>query len=476
MFVSTTLQLTIEACEDNEDAMSALMFVNLGDGRWPTDEQVARFKAGGRPTALHEAHGSEADDGEPASAAFVDAAAAEFHRRTGHRVRIVLTGFRDTALAARLYRDHGVPVKVVFSAPDVDAGRHWPAALRSADGVTACAWNPRAHDADAVTAVLDFADALADQYRSYADGPRVLLTSAGRLPRTADDVYTSVLDGFGDGLRAVEPALDAVLEQLCGSGDGDGGCGGGRWTSADVVVEHGDVAAEDARRLTSPPWNRPPGVATDYLRRVARVTASFGAAFWRDVAGDGGPSASVDRTLAACLVQNVRAAAVELADLSDEQFAACLNAKFIATRRWRRVVARPAVTVVASGTETSRPSLFRPEIRERCERFLAVHHLTDLLLDQHDSGVGHVFTRSHVEHLEPYVLPQRLVEYTAQHYRHEVRYFALTDTLVFRFADAEPGQLIETNHKHRFTGPANFKEFHDEMFRIIDYMKYPFLK
>lgn len=452
------------------------MFVNLADGRWPTDEQVDRFRAGGRPVAVLEARGPERDGAGPESAAFVDAAAAEFHRRAGHRVRLVLTGFRDAGPAARLYRDRGVPVTVVFSAPDADADRHWPAALRRSGGVTACAWNSRARDADAVAAVLDFADALSDEYRSYADGLR-------EMPRTDRDHgdpvdVHGVLDGFGDGLRAVEPVLDAVLEQVCGYEDyGDyEPCGdGGRWTSPDVVVEYGDAAAEDAVRLTSAPWLRPPDTAADYLRRVARVTGRFGAAFWRHH----GPTAvaHVDRVLSACLVQNVRAAAPELAHLSAEQFAACLNAKFIATRRWRRVVAgRPAVT--ARRPEAPGPSAFRPEIRERCERFLAVDRLQDLLsLDQRDRRAvgGRVFGSTHVEHLEPYVLPQRLVEYAARHYRHEVRYFALTDTLVFRFADAEPGHLVETGHEHRFAGPANFKEFHDEVFRIVDYMRYSFL-
>lgn len=399
--------------------------------------------------------------GEP----FLDAVARQCGRTKGHGdrgVRLVLIGCRDPRPAAeQLCRERGVPVDVVHST----AAGDWAEALRSVDGVTVTGWRSRApaRMTDTVADAIRLVDGLYAEYRKYADGLRDVPSAAVAADRRP--VYESVLDAFGD-VRAVEPVLDAVLEQLCGT-DRDAPPATtlleeGRWTSAAAVVEYGDRAAEDAFRLSAL-GRCSVANAADCARRTTRVATAFATVFWTGPAAR--PPTATDRILAECLVQNVRAAAgPELANLGAEQFSVCLNAKFADTRLWNGGRSSAERSVMRS-------SLFRPEIRELCERFMAVDHLTDLMTTSDDGGGNSVFGKSHLEHLESYVLPQRLVEYASRYYDYQVRYFALTDTLVFRFTDGERGGLVERNNRHRFAGPRDFKQYHSEVFRTVDYMR-----
>jgi hypothetical protein len=395
---------------------------------------------------------------------FLDAVAREFRRsvkRSDRCVQLVVTGCRDPRPAVEgLCRERGVPVNVVHST----AAGDWIEALRSADNVTVTGWTPHAGDriTDTVADAVQLVDELSAEYRKYAD--RLCDVPSAAVKVDLHHVYASILDTFDDVL-AVEPVLDAVLEQLCGTDRRVPAATTllkeGRWMSATAVVEYGDRAAEDAFRLLALRRCLVAN-AVDCARRTTRVAAAFATAFWTGPVTQ--PPTAMDRMLAECLVENVWAAAgPELAGLSVEQFSVCLNAKFADTRLWNG--SRPLVNCSAI-----RPPLFRPEIRELSERFMAVDHLMDLMTIGDDGGSS-VFDKSHLEHLESYVLPQRLVEYASRYYNYQVQYFALTDTLVFRFTDGERGELVERNHKHRFAGPRDFKQYHSEVFRMVDYLR-----
>lgn len=432
--------------------MSILMIVSGDSGRF-SDDGVDRFSeitaADGRPVAVIAYRDAAiGDETQPASPGRSPA---------GYGVQSVLTGFRDPLLADRLSREFGVPVYVAVSvAADVD-GRLFDA-FDSVPGVAVFRCDlPDDHaDAVACAALVDFVDRLSAEYRSYADGLRHVPSAAA----TADSgAYASIMDSYGDGARAVETVLDAVLEQLCGAeSDPSATALDHRWMT--TVIEDGDSAAEEATRLLRLAACSTADAA-DYARRVTRVAASFASSFWRDFAGP--PPTDADRVLAAGLIENLRAAAETtgtvasgtLAELSAEQFAVCLNARFIDAQRWRSCSAD-------DGTE-----LFRPEIRERLERFTGANHLKELMATG-DAGDDGAFGRSHVELLGPHVLPQRLADHASRHHGLRVRYFALTDTLTFRFTDGERGQLVEEHHEHRFTGPESFKEFHDELFHDLE--------
>lgn len=229
---------------------------------------------------------------------------------------------------------------------------------------------------------------------------------------TADSrVYRSIVDSFGDDVRAVEPILDAMLEQVSGGPD-PATTDDHRWMT--TVIEHGDRAAEDASRLP-PRTDDRRSVAADYERRATRVAGAFAASYWRRFAGP--PPTATDRALAACVVDDLAAAVPELGErLSAEHLTMCLNSKFAA----------------ADGRRAPAPS-FRPEAHERLDRFTGAAHLADLI---GDGGRG-ALDRSHVERMGPHVLPQRLVELAYRYRRRWARYFALTDSLVFRFAVAD---------------------------------------
>lgn len=424
--------------------MSVLMFLNSGgdERRWPSEEAVDRFRASVMAVPVIEC-------GLSGGKSFTATVAVEFRKRqsedSGNHVRLVLTGCQDPELADQLYRDCGVPVIVV------DERR--------------C---PEPDNPDSVAVAVSFANAMADEYSRYSNSLRNM------PPTTANpldfDAYVSIVDAFGDGISAVEPVLDAILEQVCGVAErspmvsADDDKGNGRWTLANTaVVEHGDGAAEEAERLRFTDV-----VATDYTERVTRTATSFATSFWSHAADR--PSNDVDRVLAKCLMDDLRAAAdPTLVDWSIEQFFMFLNAKFIANRCRRRCSASSIVDT--RDTDDGRPSLFQPEIREQCERFLTVGHLMDLMDNASDGGdtdAAGVFGRSHVEHLEPYVLPQKLLEYACRYGYHDIRYFPLADTMTFRFTNGEPGRLVERHYRHRFAGPGNVQEFHDEMFRAVD--------
>lgn len=430
-------------------AMNVLMFVNRSDDEvWPSAEAIDRFfnrtadddDETGTAMVFAYRPGTVVDD-----EAFLDVVAQRFHLARRRRL-LLLTGVRYApTLAERLYRERAVPVDVVFLAPAED-GREL---FRTTAGVTHMyGWRPPRDDADVVVSAICFANAVSDGYRTYTERLRDIQTAV--VAAVDDEAYASVMDAFGDGVRAVEPVLDAVLEQLCGrdlqqqtAADGD------RWMS--TIVEYGDRAAGDSLSFVDAT------IAADYVERTTRTAISFAATFWRDYAGR--PTAT-DRALAQCLIENLKAAAADSPDrdFSDEHFAIAMHAKFIGTRRWCHGDA-PSVDNASSPT-------FQPEIRELCERFLAVGHLMDLMVADCDG----MLRRSHVEHLESYVLPQRLVEYASRHFRYQVRYFALTDTLVFRFTDGERGQLVERYCEHRLTGPRNLKEFHDELYRTDNFI------
>lgn len=455
--------------------MSVLMFLNNGDDtNWPSDEAIERYRnrnAGdGRAVKLF--------DYRTGPQSIVDTVDREFRLsgHHGHGVRLVLTGYRDPALARLLYRERGLPVNVVFSSVEISDSSDWCDSFWSDDGITMSGWNCSAgvddndDDLNIISHVLRFFNDLCYDYRRYARDLRDIPSAAASdVDSLWDGVYASTMDAFGEGVQAVEPVLDAILEQLCGAACTEPATtDDGRWTLASGVVEEGDRAAEDAARLVVSRFDCSAAAAVDYTERTTRVATSFASTFWH-VHAKITPT-HTDRTLAACLIENLRAVAdQELAELSAEQFAMCLNAKFIATRRWRRTV--------GGASSVAGPSLFGPEIRQRCERFLALNHLLDLMatgdnIDDDEAADGKRFiVRSHVEHLEPHILPQRLVDYASTHFGYEVRYFALTDTLVFRFTDDERGRFVEQSHAHRFTGPRNFKEFHNEAFRTIDFKR-----
>jgi len=461
--------------------MSVLMFLNNGDdANWPSDAAIERY----RNQNAGDGRAVKVFDHRTGPQLIVDAVDREFRLsgHHGHGVRLVLTGYRDPALARWLYRERGLPVNVVFSSVEIADGSDWSESFWSDDGITMSGWNCSAgvddddDDLDIISHVLRFVNDLSYDYRRYARGLRdIPSATAADVDSVRDGVYASTMNTFGKGVQAVEPVLDAILEQLCGAACADpAATDDGRWTLASGVVEEGDRAAEDAARLVVSRFDCTSAAAVDYTQRTTRVAASFASTFWNEHAEI--TPTYTDRTLTACLIENLRAVAdPELAELSDEQFSMCLNAKFIATRRWRRTVGN--ASSVAGSAAVVGPSLFRPEIRQRCERFLAVDHLLDLMgagdnVDDHESAAGKLFiVRSHVEHLESHVLPQRLVEYASTHFGYEVRYFALTDTLVFRFTDGECGRFVEQSHVHRFAGPRNFKEFHNEAFRTIDFKR-----
>lgn len=457
--------------------MSVLMFFNNGDDViWPSDEAIERY----RNQNAGDGRAVKVFDYRTGPQSIVDAVDREFRLsgHHGHGVRLVLTGYRDPALARWLYRERGLPVNVIFSSVDIEDGSDWSDSFWSDDGITMSGWNCSAgiddndDDLDIISHVVQFVNDLCYDYRRYAHGLRDIPSAAAG---DVDSVYASIMNTFGKGVQAVEPVLDAILEQLCGAACADpAATDDGRWTLASGVVEEGDRAAEDAARLVSSRFDCSAAAAVDYTQRTTRVAKSFASTFWHKHAEI--TPTHTERTLAACLIENLRAVAdPELAELSAEHFDMCLNAKFIATRRWRWTVG--GASYVDGSSTAVGPSLFRPEIRQRCERFLAVDHLQDLMaagddVDDHEAVAGKSFiVRSHVEHLEPHILPQRLVDYASTHFGYEVRYFALTDTLVFRFTDGERGRFVEQSQAHRFAGPRSFKEFHNEAFRTIDFKR-----
>lgn len=438
--------------------MSVLMFVKYsGQADWPTARAMERFRAKmvGAPVMVLKYRAGTVDDN-----AFVNAVVREFEqsgRVHGHGVRLVLTGFTDPTIAGRLYQERGVPVNIIF--PTMDYIEQFDEFLTMA-GVTISSLPLSHDDANVITTALALVNAISEDYRSYVEGlcdfPSVV---ADTVAEVDNDAYAMVMDAFGDGVRAVETVLDALMEQLCGATEHgstvtDHDNGFGRWMSPTTVIEYGDRVAEDALRL----WHCDAAATGDYMQRATHMAVSFAKAFWHDL---GGRPTVTDRALATCLVQNLRAAAdQELVKLSTDQFAICLNAKFIATRNWRKTSGgsvpdqyRPKFSI---------PNLFHPEIRKRCEQFLGIGSLVELMA----TGDDRVFSRSHVEHLESYVLPQRLLEYMSRYYHHDVRYFALDDTLVFRFTNGQSGKLVEQTHEYRFTGPKNFNEFHNELIRL----------
>ncbi|VVC27485.1 Hypothetical protein CINCED_3A008944 [Cinara cedri] len=229
-----------------------------------------------------------------------------------------------------------------------------------------------------------------------------------------------------------------------------------------TIVEYGDKAAEYASYLLNH-GQCTAEAAVDFKLRTERLVTSFVSSYWRNVACR---STTTDRALSDCLVANLQftANSTKLGDLSVGQFAMCLNAKFIASRRWDQLS--------APGRDVPRVRLFRPEIREPCERFTGVQHLLDLTATGDDDVDDRVFGSSHVEHMEPYVMTQRVVEYASRYCRHQVRYFALTDTLVFKFTDGAPGDLIEKHYNHRFAGPKDFRDFHFELFNTAEFFRH----
>ncbi|XP_022182129.1 uncharacterized protein LOC111041969 [Myzus persicae] len=459
--------------------MSVLMFLNNdADTSWPSDEAIKRY----RYQNAGDGRAVKVFDYRTGPQSILDAADREFRlsEHHGHGVRLVLTGYRDPTLARWLYRERGLPVNVVFSSTKIADGSDWSESFWSDDGITMSGFNRSVDiddddDLNIISHVLRFVNDLSYDYRWYARSLRDIPSAAAADLDCGDGVYASIMDTFGEGVQAFEPVLDAILEQLCGAACEDlAGTDDGRWTLASGVVEEGDKAAEDAARLVASRIDCSSEAAVDYTQRTTRVAASFASAFWHKHS-EIAPS-HTDCILTACLTENLRAVAdPELAELSAEQFQMCLNAKFITTRRWRLTDGDPSVT---GSTATTGPSLFRPEIRQRCERFLAVDHLLDLMAAGNDTDddaattTGKSLMWSHVEHLEPHVLPQRLVDYASTHFSYEVRYFALADTLVFRFTDGRRGRFVEQRHVHKFAGPRNFKEFHKEAFRAMDFKTY----
>lgn len=437
-------------------AMSVLMVAS--DAGWPSDREIGLFAervaAGGRPvTVVASRNIVGADFGW--RRAWTSAAALPWLGGGGGGVRLLLTGFRDPRLAALLRRECGadVPVYAAIPADDDPDGRLFDA-FDSVPGVAAFRCPMPADRSFGVlgAALVRLVGRLSDAYRSHVEGLRDIPSAGPEVPMERGDAYSAAMDAFedGGGVRSVGPVLDAVLDQLCGAEPAAEAEGDGRWMT--TLIEDGNRAAEDASRLSRSGCR--PAAAADHQRRATRTALSFAASFWRDVAGP--PPTSADRALAACLIEQIRTAAGgQLADLPAEKFVECLNARFADTRRWR------------SGPTTGRDvPLFRPEIRERMERFTGAGHLAELMAVG-DADGERVFSRSHVEYLEPHVLSQRLAEHTSRHHHRQVRYFSLADSLVFRFTDGERRQVTEQNYKRRLTGSKSFKRFHDELFRDL---------
>ncbi|VVC41495.1 Hypothetical protein CINCED_3A008237 [Cinara cedri] len=213
--------------------MSVLMFVDAaGDGRWPSAYSVNRFRSksatdvqseGHRPTTVFAYRQPES--------LLVDAVAREFALSTcrGHRIRVVLIGVQDPQLAELLYQERGLPVNVVFSTPEVDD--RWFGVLGPLPGITMSAWqgwrptmlgdDDKNDDEDVVSLVVDVINTLCDDYRSYMVGLRDVPSFATHLDASSSvdngSVYATIMDTFGEGVQAVEPVLDAMLEQLCGA-------------------------------------------------------------------------------------------------------------------------------------------------------------------------------------------------------------------------------------------------------------------
>lgn len=435
--------------------MSVLMFVkHSSQVDWPTIRAMERFRAktAEAPVTVFRYRPGIVDD-----KTFVNAVVREFEqsgRVHGHGVRLVLTGVTDPTMAGRLYQERSVPVNIIFSTANHTERFD---EFGTMAGVTMFSLPLPPDDANVVTTALAVTNAISEDYRSYVDGLREFPSVvAADTVTEVDDVASAVVgDAYGDGVQAVELVLDALMERLCGAIDGaDYDDGFGRWMSPATVVEYGDRVAENALYLR----HCDAAATGDYVRRATQMAVLFAKAFWHDL--DGRPTAT-DRALITCLVQNLRAAADQaLTELSTDQFAMCLNAKFIATRNWRGTSGGPVPH--PSHRKFSVPDLFHPEIRNRCEQFLGIGPLMDLMA----AGDDRVFGKSHVEHLESYVLPQRLLEYMSRYYHHEVRYFALADTLVFRFTHGKSGKLVEQTHEYSFTGPKNFNEFHSEIIRL----------
>lgn len=449
--------------------MSILMLLDLNyDSTWPSEEAIIQFRktsmaTGRRPVKVF-THQDISTTNTRSS--FEEIVANEFEHpnwRGYDGTRLVLAGgFRDPTLAERLYREHNIPVNIVFSTPDLYDD--WINVFWTMAGITAAGWLEQStvvgEDMNVITSVLDALNGLTDDYHSYIKNLRYIPSTL--IAEVNTDVYTSILDAYGDKIQAIEPVLDAILEQLCGTTNSESDakkyddCNGSRWMS--TIVEYGDKAAEDASRLQS--WH---GIsaeaAANYIQRTTRMATSFAETFWIDCAKQ---PTDTDRILTTCLIENIRAAATdsELTDLSTDQFDMCLTAKFIASRRWKN-----------SGrtkTDHSIQSMFQPEMK-CCEKFMAINHLLDLMAIGDDDD--QVFCRSHVELLESYILPQRLLEYVTRSYSYDVRYFELCDALVFRFMNGKREKFIERYREHRFIGPRNFKEFHHEMFQIVNILR-----
>lgn len=213
-----------------ERAMSVLMFLNVGDDdtRWPSDEAVERYRmqaAESGQTAV------QVFDNRTCPKAVVEAVDRVFRLSDshGHGVRVMLTGYRDPALAKRLYHERGLPVNVLYSTTDVtDCGSgHWSHETWPDQGITVSGWNrPPASDSDdddlnVIDYVLRFVNDLTYDYQWYVRDLRDI-PSAQVVADVDDGVYASIMDVFGDhGVRAVEPVLDAILEQLCGAAESD---------------------------------------------------------------------------------------------------------------------------------------------------------------------------------------------------------------------------------------------------------------
>lgn len=445
------------------------MLVSLDSRIWPSHNAIEWFreKSAGSNYPLKVL--TDRDMNESKSP-FAELVAHEFKLSecNGHGVRLALAGFREPNLATQLYMDYAIPVNVLFRTPEVD--NSWFDAFDPISGITMSGWQCLGRETDddmeVIAYAVDFMNGLSRDFQSYVEGLRDMPTVIHMDKNSDEDedkdnnyIYASIMDTFGDRVQTVEPVLDAMLEQLCGTGEDWPYNNDSRWMFS--VVEDGDKALEDAFPLSCSTEAK-----ADYTRRVTRVAMSFATSFWYDYAAE--PITAANQALNECLIVNLLANADPvLTDMSTEQFAMCLNAKFIASRRW---LSFTNGTVSVTDVFSDRPiaqSLFRLEIRDCCEHFMAVNHVLDLMAVGDGDGEL-VYSRSHVEHLEPHVLSQRLLDYASRHYRYEIRYFALTDTLVFRFTDGKPGQLVEKCHNHRLVGPKNFREFHSELFRTTE--------
>lgn len=446
--------------------MSVLMLVSLDSRSWPSDDAINWFKKKSDSSSYPLKILTYKDTGKLMSS-FAKFVAHEFKLSEchGHNVRLVLTGFHEPDLATELYMNYNVPVNVLFRTPEVDDS--WFDAFDPILGVTMSGWQCLGRETDddveVIAYAVDFMNGLSRDFQSYVEGlrdmPTVVQMGENLEIEENNDIYTSIMDTFGDNVQTIEPVLDAMLEQLCGTDEDQPDDDNDRWMLS--IVEDGDKALEYTFSLKCSTEAK-----ASYTRRVTRVAKSFATSFWCDYTTE--HITTTDRILTACLIDNLLANADSiLTDMSTEQFSICLNAKFIASRRWQSTTnGTIAVADVFSDRHIAQ-SLFRLEIRNCCERFMAVNHILDLMAVGDGNGEV-VYSRSHVEHLEPHLLSQRLLDYASRHYRYEVRYFALTDTLVFRFTDGKPGQLVEKFYKHRLVGPKNFREFHSELFRTTE--------